>query len=320
MDAGLFSVPRYSIAAVSKLTGVSCHTLRVWERRYGFPDPSRTQAGHRRYQAEQVRLIREIARRSRSGEAICKVIADARDGRLVAEVGMPDGPGRDDPVDRLISALGRADCIAAEEIYRRASSGLGLPEIVDRVISPSLTESGERLFRGECSMAKERLASMYLLRKLAGLVDEAQGSNTRPRGSILALSVQGDRHEGGPLMLSLALELSGWRAIYLGADLAVREIQQAIHDWEPVAVGISMTLSRNVRKRFGELSGLRGAPVFVGGRSVVNYQGLAKRSGLTVILGPAIPNVGPYLGRLSPVPDPPEASTPGRPRRINGSH
>ena len=32
--------PRYSIAAVSKLTGISCHTLRVWERRYGFPVPA----------------------------------------------------------------------------------------------------------------------------------------------------------------------------------------------------------------------------------------------------------------------------------------
>src|SRR5271168_4724194 len=32
----------YSIAAVSKLAGVSCHALRVWERRYGFPVPERS--------------------------------------------------------------------------------------------------------------------------------------------------------------------------------------------------------------------------------------------------------------------------------------
>lgn len=314
----MLPVPRYSIAAVSKLTGVSCHTLRVWERRYGFPSPCRTESGHRRYPADQVGLIREIARRSRGGESICRIIADARDGRIRAEVGLPDDPNGAAPVDQLIQALGRADCVAAEEIYRKASAGLGLPEIVDRIISPALTESGERLFRGECSMAKERLASMYLLRKLAGLVDEAQRSNTRPKGSVLALSVQGDRHEGGPLMLSLALELSGWRAIYLGADLETREIQRAIDDWEPVAVGISMTLSRNVRKRFGELSRLRGSPVFVGGRSVVNYQGLAKRSGLAAVLGPAIPNVGPYLNRLSPITVPEEASEAETAACVNG--
>ena len=47
----------YSIAAVSKLTGVSCHALRVWERRYGFPVPHRSASGHRRYSRDQVRLL-----------------------------------------------------------------------------------------------------------------------------------------------------------------------------------------------------------------------------------------------------------------------
>ena len=49
--------PGYSIAAVSKLTGISCHTLRVWERRYGFPVPRRSPAGHRRYSRGQVQTL-----------------------------------------------------------------------------------------------------------------------------------------------------------------------------------------------------------------------------------------------------------------------
>src|SRR4051794_41620854 len=50
----------YSIAAVSKLTGASCHALRVWERRYGFPVPQRSASDHRRYSREQVRALRMI--------------------------------------------------------------------------------------------------------------------------------------------------------------------------------------------------------------------------------------------------------------------
>jgi methanogenic corrinoid protein MtbC1 len=320
VNVGRLSEPRYSIAAVSKLTGVSCHTLRVWERRYGFPVPTRTPSGHRRYPADQVGLIREVARRSRSGDSVCKLIAEASEGRLVAEAGVPAGSTCNELVNRLIGDLCRADFAEAEESYRIASEGLDLPVIVDRVISPSLTESGERLFRGECSMCHERLASMYLLRKLASLVDQAQRNNRRPKGSVLSVSVQGDRHEGGPLMLSLALELSGWRAIYLGADLEVREIQQAINAWKPAAVGISMTLSRNVRKRFGELSQLRGAPVFVGGRSVVNYQGLARRSGLLVVLGAAIPSVGPFLNDLASSLSPSEEMVANSASGHNGNH
>ncbi len=59
--------PRYSIAAVSKLTGISCHTLRVWERRYGFPVPERSPSGHRRYDRTQVQLLCRLSDLNRSG-------------------------------------------------------------------------------------------------------------------------------------------------------------------------------------------------------------------------------------------------------------
>src|SRR5262249_37768487 len=52
----------YSIAAVSKLTGISCHTLRVWERRYRYPVPARSPAGHRRYDRGQIQMLCLLAR------------------------------------------------------------------------------------------------------------------------------------------------------------------------------------------------------------------------------------------------------------------
>ena len=71
----------YSIAAVSKLTGVSCHALRVWERRYGYPVPRRAPSGHRRYGDEQVRVLRQIAQLMHHGSPIGDLIAEVRAGR-----------------------------------------------------------------------------------------------------------------------------------------------------------------------------------------------------------------------------------------------
>ena len=51
------------IAAVERDTGVSKDTLRVWERRYGFPAPVRDDNGDRLYpmsQVERLRLIRRL--------------------------------------------------------------------------------------------------------------------------------------------------------------------------------------------------------------------------------------------------------------------
>jgi len=34
----------YSMAQMETLTGISAHTLRIWERRYSFINPSRTES------------------------------------------------------------------------------------------------------------------------------------------------------------------------------------------------------------------------------------------------------------------------------------
>ena len=50
---------RVSIATVERETGLSKDTLRVWERRYGFPTPQRTGGGHRQYDLEEIEALRE---------------------------------------------------------------------------------------------------------------------------------------------------------------------------------------------------------------------------------------------------------------------
>ena len=86
-------------------------------------------------------------------------------------------------------------------------------------------------------------------------------------------------------MVALLLEMAGWRAVSLGVDLPTDQFQRAVDRWRPDALCLSFVLSRNVSKRFGELSALRGVTVYVGGRSLVNYQGLARRHGLRPLVG-----------------------------------
>ncbi len=50
------------IAAVERDTGLSKDTLRVWERRYGFPQPTRDANGERVYPSEQVDKLRLLKR------------------------------------------------------------------------------------------------------------------------------------------------------------------------------------------------------------------------------------------------------------------
>lgn len=54
--------PPLHITAVERDTGITKDTLRVWERRYGYPKPIRSAQGERLYPSAQVDELKLIQR------------------------------------------------------------------------------------------------------------------------------------------------------------------------------------------------------------------------------------------------------------------
>jgi|Tabmets5t2r1_1033131.scaffolds.fasta_scaffold01169_3 DNA-binding transcriptional MerR regulator len=59
-------------------SGVSEATLRMWERRYGFPSPTRLPGGHRRYTERDVELVRAVVAEREAGASLPEAIERAR--------------------------------------------------------------------------------------------------------------------------------------------------------------------------------------------------------------------------------------------------
>lgn len=55
---------------VTRRTGLSPATLRIWEQRYDFPRPERLPSGHRRYSAEEVERLLEVVRERDEGRSL----------------------------------------------------------------------------------------------------------------------------------------------------------------------------------------------------------------------------------------------------------
>lgn len=287
----------YSIAAVSKLTGVSCHALRIWERRYGFPVPRRSPSGHRRYGADQVEEIRQVVRLMQEGRPIGELMNELQAGRLTIEAQAPDAS--EPPHAVLLSHLEAGDIEAAEREFQRLATGLSVLEQVEQLIEPALVDAGERWFQGRIDVFQEHFATRFFQEKLADRLRAARIANQNPRNRVIVSTMQGDRHEGGVLIVSLLLELRGWRALSLGVDLPVAEFQKAIDAWKPRALCLSFVLSRNINKRFDELKAIQGVPIYVGGRSILNYRSLARKHGLRPLPGSGSSAVKKLIAELS---------------------
>lgn len=68
----------HGIGEVVRRTGVGEATLRMWERRHGFPRPPRLASGHRRYTERQIDLIQAVAAKRAAGLTLSVAIEQAQ--------------------------------------------------------------------------------------------------------------------------------------------------------------------------------------------------------------------------------------------------
>jgi DICT domain-containing protein len=67
-----------AIKDVAQRTGLAAGTIRMWEQRYGFPEPERTSGGYRLYSAEDVEMLRRVIAYRERGLSVGAALERAR--------------------------------------------------------------------------------------------------------------------------------------------------------------------------------------------------------------------------------------------------
>lgn len=70
--------PGYGIGDVSERTGIAVPVLRMWESRFGFPQPHRRPNGRRRYTDADIQRLRQVVRHREAGMSLPAAIEQAR--------------------------------------------------------------------------------------------------------------------------------------------------------------------------------------------------------------------------------------------------
>src|SRR5688572_7808591 len=112
--------PKYPISMVARLTGVSAHQLRVWERRYATVVPGRTKGGARLYSETDVARLRVLRKLSERGHSIGQVarLSESELSSLLGDQSGSEASPDDDVAARVrnefLEAIERLDILAAE--------------------------------------------------------------------------------------------------------------------------------------------------------------------------------------------------------------
>jgi DNA-binding transcriptional MerR regulator/methylmalonyl-CoA mutase cobalamin-binding subunit len=246
---------RLSISAVERDTGLGKDTLRVWERRYGFPTPDRDAFGERVYTLVQVEKLRIIKRLMDQGHRPGRIVAlpieelqRLSQGLYAAPQNLShDASPAHADLDRYLDLMRRHDAEGLRQSLSQALAHEGLKHFVTQVAAPLISLVGDAWMRGELEIHEEHLFTECitgLMRQAIGAVAE---STTEAKPLILLTTFPQESHGLGLLMAECMMVLQGARCLSLGTQTPLRDIVQAAqaHRVDVVALSFSATMNPN---------------------------------------------------------------------------
>jgi DNA-binding transcriptional MerR regulator/methylmalonyl-CoA mutase cobalamin-binding subunit len=233
----------YSIRVASRLTGVSSDTLRMWERRYGFPKPVRNSAQVRVYtDADIERLVlvsRALKAGFRSGEVIHREADDLRSLLVSSARAEGENDRRTPTIESLLARLIDDDPEGLQNELRRSVALLGPKLFLTDVAAPLVDSVGEAWAAGRIAVRHEHLVSEVLSSKLRLLLSAYDDRASGP--TVLLCTLSDEQHGLGLEMVALYLALEGITPRLLGVNTPPDQIAAAAIGLSAKVVGVSVS-------------------------------------------------------------------------------
>ena len=249
-----------NISAVERETGLSKDVLRIWERRYGFPEPHRDDNAERQYPQEQVAKLRAIKRLMDTGMRPGKLmLASLAELNTLAETRA--GPRRDTiapALERdLLALLQSHNAPALQHALSNQLMREGLQRFVLNTVAPLNRVVGEMWMRGELQVFEEHLFTEQLQVAMRTAINAFPRQAAVPR--VLLTTLPGEQHGLGLLMVEALLVPEGAQCISLGTQTPIDDIRNAALAHKVHIVALSFSAAFPLRQAGEGLATLRKA-------------------------------------------------------------
>jgi DNA-binding transcriptional MerR regulator len=251
----LLNMTIYPVSQVESMTGIKAHTLRIWERRYQFLKPQRTETNIRYYSDEQLKKLINISILNRNGYRISKLdkMTEEDIHNKVSDILNDSDKSLEDDIQGLTLAMLEMDEEKFNQIYQGHIIRKGLLRTITDVIYPFLTHVGVLWITNKTYPAQEHFITNLVRQKIISAIE----SYTRvPDGapSIVLFLPDGENHEIGLLLSSFVARDLGWKVYYLGQNVPREDIEDVVELVQPKAL-MTMLLAprKDTRELIGEL-------------------------------------------------------------------
>ena len=291
---------KYPIKVVSQMTGLSVHVIRAWEKRYNVVEPERTDTNRRLYSQEDIeklKLLNDALHGGHSIGGVANLSSNELKNLLFKETRKTSEikdelvfTGSQVVVEELLSecieGIKNYNAKKIESLLLTASAKLTQPILIEDVIIPLVYKTGDMWHSGEIRVANEHLSSSVIRSFLFNLLESYSVADSAP--IVVSATPRGQEHELGALIAGVVAASSGWKVIYLGANLPAEEISAVVNHLKARVVALSIVypnddpiLPRELKKMKHTLPA--GVSIIAGGRAVDGYLDVLDEIGALVV-------------------------------------
>ncbi len=237
-----------TIQQLSQELGIGVDTLRVWERRFGFPTPERNTRGHRLYppaQIDDLRIIKKLQNLGHRPKQLFALTATERRELLNQQ----QDEDRHHDLQYLITTVAAAQL---EKELRNQLNQRGIEAFILEFAIPLLEVMDRGWLTGKLSIAREHLLSDCL----ATILKEQLVARTNgPR--IVFMTLSGERHKLGLLLSAVLFHQQGCDCHLVMEELPVAEVVSMVDFFAADAVAFSFSIQIAPRQAKQDLAWLR---------------------------------------------------------------
>jgi DNA-binding transcriptional MerR regulator/methylmalonyl-CoA mutase cobalamin-binding subunit len=267
-----------SISDVERTIGVAKETLRVWERRYGFPQPQRNANGDRVYPPDQLLRLTQVKRLLDQGYRPGKIMT--LNTEQLSELGNKSSQAATKQLDEpeILACINLLRTHKTAELRERLAQSMllmGLHRCITELVAPLTTAVGMAWARGEIAVFEEHLFSEVLqgVMRQAIFAATQQGGHAQASPRILLTTVPQERHGLGLLMAEALLALEGAHCVSLGVQTPLSDIVDAALAQRADIVALSFSGVTSARSAVDNVNELRArlsdkAEVWAGGAGI----------------------------------------------------
>ena len=267
----------YSIKDLEQVSGIKAHTIRIWEQRYNFLQPSRTETNIRTYSAVELKTILNVSFLNKYGFKISHIdkMSPEQMEEKILTINQMDAQ-KERVVNNLIKDMVSLNMPAFEQQLDNYIAQKGVEKTIVEIIFSFLERVGILWMTSKINPAQEHLATNILRQKIIYGIEKLTPVTKYTKRVVLFLP-EAEYHELGILYVHFLLKQNGIYVDYLGTNIPMGDLEFLVSRTKPDYLFCHITSPAKKFKLDKFLEGLskinKSSPVVLSGQIVRDYKG-----------------------------------------------